>query len=106
MDQTIRKILELDATGEQRLQVSELLCEKKRLDAAEQADAFRQAQTHQIRDILTEFEEQIRAESEQKLAEQRQTFDKQADMISKQFEVQHEALLETLFTETLREAER
>ncbi|MBR6107149.1 MAG: hypothetical protein IKQ39_03990 [Oscillospiraceae bacterium] len=106
MDQTIRQILELDAATEQRLRASQAACEQKRLDAAAQADAIRQAQEHQTRDTIIEFEEQARASCEQKLTEQRQTFDKQADALSKQFEEQHETLLESLYAETLLEAER
>ena len=106
MDQTIKQILELDAATEQRLQVSRTVCEQKRRKAAAQADAIRQAQQHQTRDTIIEFEEQTRTAFEQKLAGQQQTFEKQADAISKQFEEQHESLLESLFAETLREAER
>jgi len=106
VDQTIRQILELDAATEQRLQASELVCEQKRREAEERAEAIRQAQEHQTRDTIIEFEEQTRSECERKLAEQRQTFEKQADAISRQFEEQHEALLDSLFAETLLEAER
>ncbi|MBQ8920775.1 MAG: hypothetical protein IJ060_01260 [Oscillospiraceae bacterium] len=105
MDQTIRRILELDAETEQRLEASRLKCGQMRAEAEHRAAAIRQAQAHQTRDTITEFEEQTRESCEQKLAVQRQAFDRQADAISKQFEEQHESLLESLFEETLREAE-
>ncbi len=105
MDQTIRKILELDSETEQRLQESRQKCEEIRAGAERQAAAIRQAQAHQTRDTITDFEEQTRENCEQKLAVQRQAFDRQADAISKQFEEQHESLLHSLFEETLREAE-
>ncbi|MBR3269584.1 MAG: hypothetical protein IKI58_12790 [Oscillospiraceae bacterium] len=105
MDQTIRKILELDAATEQRLQDAKQQCAKIRAEAEQKAAAIRQAQAHQTRDTVFEFEEQTRADCEQKLAVQRQAFEKQADAISKQFEEQHESLLASLFEETLREAE-
>lgn len=106
MDQTIRKILELDAAAEERLQASALQCRKKLREARRQAAAIRQAQAHLTRDTIVEFEEQTRSECEQKLAEQQKEFDRLADAVSKQFEEQHEALLDTLFADTLREAER
>jgi len=106
VDQTIKQILELDAATEQRLRASQLVCEQKRQNAIEQAEAIRQAQAHQTRDTIFEFEEQTRAECERKLAEQQLVFDRQADAITKQFEGHHEALLESLYEETLREAER
>ena len=105
MDQTIRKILELDAETEQRLETSRQKCEQIRQDAEQKASAIRQAQVHQTRDMITEFEEQTREACEQKLAVQRQDFDRQTDAITKQFEEQHESLLNSLFEETLREAE-
>ena len=76
MDQTIRKILELDAATEERLSASRLQCRKKVEDARKQAAAMKQAQKHQTRDSITELEEQTRSECEQKIAELRGSFDR------------------------------
>lgn len=105
MEQTIRQILELDAAAEERLKASELQCRKMVEDARKQAAAIRQAQKHQTRDTILEAEEQARAECEQKTAEMREKYDRRADAMSKRFAQTHDALLETLFQETLREAE-
>ena len=105
MDQTIRKILELDAATEERLSAARLQCRKQIEDARKQASAMKQAQKHQTRDSITELEEQTRSECEQKIAEMRSGFDRRAEQMAEQFEAQHDALLETLFSETLHEAE-
>lgn len=105
MEQTIRKILELDAAAEERLKRSELECSRKVQDARKQAAAIRQAQKHQTRDTIIEAEEQARAECEKKSAEMREKYDRRADEMSRRFAETHDALLETLFQETLREAE-
>ena len=44
MDQTIRKILELDAATEERLSAARLQCRKQVEDARKQASAMKQAQ--------------------------------------------------------------
>lgn len=105
MEQTIRKILELDAAAEERLRAAELQCQKTVQDARKQAAAIRQAQKHQTRDTIIEAEEQARTECEQKTAEMREKYDRRADEMSKRFAETHDALLKTLFEETLREAE-
>ncbi|MBQ6040457.1 MAG: hypothetical protein K5705_01950 [Oscillospiraceae bacterium] len=105
MDQTIRKILELDAETEDRLNASRLKCTRMLSDARKQAAAVTQAQKHQTRDTITELEEQTRSECEQKIAELRAGFDRRTEAMTKQFETQHDTLLNTLFEETLREAE-
>ena len=105
MDQTIRKILELDAATEERLSAARLQCRKQVEDARKQAAAMKQAQKHQTRDSITELEEQTRSECEQKIAELRGSFDRRAEQMAEQFEAQHDTLLEALFSETLREAE-
>ena len=105
MDQTIRKILELDAATEERLSAARLQCRKQVENARKQASAMKQAQKHQTRDSITELEEQIRSECEQKIIKLRSGFDRRAEEMSEQFSAQHDALLDTLFSETLREAE-
>lgn len=106
MDQTIRKILELDTATEQRLKASELQCSKKIADAKQQAAAMKQAQKIQTRDSITELEEQARSEWEQKIAALRTDFDSRADAMSAHFAAQHDALLRALFDETLQAAEQ
>lgn len=105
MDQTIRRILELDASVEDRLRVSELEADRLLKDARKQASAIRQASRHQTRDAIMELEEQLRSESEQKIAAVRGEYDSRSEAVTKQFAAQHDALLETLFAETLRDAE-
>lgn len=105
MDQTIRKILELDAATEERLSTARLQCRKQIEDARKQASAMKQAQKHQTRDSITELEEQTRSECEQKIAALRGGFDRRAEEMSAQFAKEHDALLEALFSETLHEAE-
>ena len=106
MDQTIRKIIELDAETETKLQASKLACRNRIKDARKQASAIKQAQSHQTRDTISEFEEQTRAEYEEQVAQMQQRFDREADALSEQFEVQHQTLLESLFRETLSAAEQ
>ena len=105
MDQTIRKILELDAATEERLSAARLQCRKQVEDARKQASAMKQAQKHQTRDSITELEEQTRSECEQKIAALRGGFDRRAEEMSARFAEEHDALLEALFSETLHEAE-
>ncbi len=105
MDQTIRKILELDAATEERLSASRLQCRRTVEDARKQAAAMKQAQKHQTRDSITELEEQTRTECEQKINALRGEFDRRAETMAAEFEAQHDALLDALFSETLREAE-
>ena len=105
MDQTIRKILELDAATEERLRAAKLAARRKVEDARKQATAMKQAQRHQTRDTIIELEEQARSEYEQKIADVRGEFDRKAEAMTAEFAAQHDDLLETLFAETLREAE-
>lgn len=105
MDQTIRKILELDAATEERLSASALQCRQQIEAAHAKAAAISQAQQHQTRDAIVELEEQARSDYEQKIAELRGGFDRRAESMTKEFEAQHDTLLQTLFEETLREAE-
>lgn len=105
MDQTIRKILELDTATEERLNASQLQCSKRVGDAKKQAAAMKQAQKIQTRDSITELEEQARSEWEQKIAALRTDYDSRTDAMSGHFESQHDALLQALFDETLRAAE-
>ena len=105
MDQTIRKILELDAETENRLNASKLKCSEIVENARSQAAAIAQAQKHQTRDTVTELEEQARTECERKIAELRSGFEAQTEAMERQFRTQHDALLNTLFDETLRAAE-
>ena len=105
MDQTIRKILELDAETETRLNAAKQKCSRMLEDARAQADAIAQAQKHQTRDTITEIEEQTRNECERKIAELRAGFESQSEAMERQFNTQHDALLNTLFEETLRAAE-
>lgn len=105
MDQTIRKILELDAATEERLSASRLQCRKQVEDSRRQAAAMKQAQQHQTRDSITELEEQTRTECEQQIAKLRSGFDSRTEKMSEQFSQQHDALLSALFSDTLHEAE-
>lgn len=105
MDQTILKILELDAATEERLSASKLQCEQKIAAARKQAAAMRQAQRHQTRDSIFEVEEQSRAECEQKIAELRGGFDRRTETMAAEFDARHDALLNALFEDTLHEAE-
>ena len=105
MDQTIRKILELDAATEDRLNAAQLKCSRMIEDARKQAAAIAQAQKYQTRDTITEIEEQTRSECEKKIAELQSGFDRQSEALTTQFETQHDTLLNTLFDETLRAAE-
>lgn len=106
MDQMIRRIMELDADTEERLRTSELECRRTVEDAQKKAAAFAEAQAHQTRDTIEEYEEQKRTEYEAQSAELRAGFDSRTDAMAKQFAAQHDALLDALFAETLREAER
>ena len=106
MDQTIRKILELDTATEERLKASELQCSKRIADAKKQAAAMKQAQKIQTRDGITELEEQARSEWEQKIGALRADFDRRTDAVSEHFASQHDALLRCLFDETLQAAEQ
>lgn len=106
MDQTIRRILELDAETEVRLEASRTECRRLVDEARARAAALAEAEMHRTRDTVEEFEEQTQTESEQRMAELRAEYDRRADVMSQQFAAQHEALLETLFAETLAEAER
>ncbi|MBR3419792.1 MAG: hypothetical protein IKG82_13980 [Oscillospiraceae bacterium] len=105
MDQTIRKIMELDAETENRLNASKQKCAQIVEDARKQAAAIAQAQKHQTRDTITELEEQARTECERKIAELRAGFESQSEAMERHFNTQHDALLNTLFDETLRAAE-
>lgn len=106
MDQMIRRILELDSATEERLQASRTECSETVEQARRQAAALAQARKHHTRDLVQEFEEQTRLDCEQKIAALRVRYDSRADEMTKQFEAQHDALLDELFEETLREAER
>ena len=105
MDQTIRKILELDAQTEERLSASREMCSRIIEEARQKAAAIAQAQKHQTRDTVTELEEQARTECDQKIAELRAGFESRSEAMERHFKTQNEALLNTLFDETLREAE-
>lgn len=105
MDQTILKILELDAATEERLSASRLQCEKKIADARQQAAAMKQAQRHQTRDSIIELEEQKRSECEQKIEALRGNYDRRTEAMAAQFRAQHDALLDALFEATINEAE-
>ncbi len=105
MDQTIRKILELDAATEERLSASRQQCRQLIEDSQKQAAAMKQAQRHHTRDSITELEEQTRTEYEQKINAMRADFDHRTEAMSEQFTAQHEALLTALFADTLQEAE-
>ena len=105
MDQTIRRILELDASTEERLQASELECRRTVEEAREKAAALAEAQMHQTRDTIEEYEEQTRSACEEQIAGLRARFDRRGDEMEQQFTAERAALLDTLFQETLREAE-
>ena len=105
MDQTIRKILELDAQTEERLTASRDACARILENARVQAAAIAQAQKHQTRDTVTELEEQARSECDRRIAELRAGFESRSEAMERQFETQHDQLLDTLFEETLRAAE-
>lgn len=105
MDQTINQILALDAETEERLQMSKTLCAQIIDDAHKKAAAIEQAQTHQTRDLIGEFEEQTRAAYEEKLAKLRAETDSTLESIREYFEARQDALLEALFQDTLRAAE-
>lgn len=105
MDQTIREIVRLDAAVEERLSAAEAACRKQISDARAQAAAVTEATEHQTRDAIVEYEESARGACEQKLAELRAEFDRRGDQLSEQFESRRAELLDTLFQETLREAE-
>ena len=106
MDQTIRRILELDAETEERLEASRTECRKLVSDARARAAAMAEAERHRTRDTIEEFEEQTQSDAEARMAELRTQFDSRADLMTQQFSAQYDALLEALFAETLREAER
>ncbi|MCQ2416342.1 MAG: hypothetical protein MJ071_00845 [Oscillospiraceae bacterium] len=105
MDQTIRKILELDAAAEERLTAANLECKNRIQTARQQAEAIRQAQKHQTNDTIFEAEETARREFEKQAADMRVEYDLLAKSIREQYEAQHDQLIETLFKDTLREAE-
>ena len=105
MDQTILKILGLDAATEERLSASKLQCEAMISDARRQAAAIKQAQRHQTRDSIIELEEQKRSECEQKIEALRGGFDRRTEAMAAQFDAQHDTLLQALFEATLNEAE-
>lgn len=105
MDQTIRRILALDEEVEEKLQASELQAKRILSDARRQADAIEQAAGHQTRDAIVETEEQLRSSYEEKSAALREKSDRRIEAVSSQFRTQHDTLLETLFADTLREAE-
>lgn len=106
MDQTIRRIMELDAETEERLAASRAECLKIVADARTSAKAIEEAQAHQTRYTIEDYEEQNRGDSEKRADALRADYDRRAEEMTQQFEAQHDALLETLFAETLREAER
>lgn len=106
MDQTIRRILELDAETEERLAASQEECRRLVDEARARAAALAEAEGRRTRDTIEEFEEQTQAESEQRSAELREKYDRRAEEMTAQFSAQHDALLEALFAETLAEAER
>ena len=105
MDQTINRILALDADTEERLRASELICGEILAKAREQAAAIEQAQTHQTRTLISDFEEQKRTECEERLAKQQAESEAELSHISEYFEAKQEELLRTLLQETLRAAE-
>lgn len=105
MDQTIRRILELDAATEERLAASRLLCSEKIEQARKQAAAIEQAMSVQTRDTVTEIEEQERIACEEKTAKVRGDFDQRTEAMTKRFSAQHDALLDALFADTLQDAE-
>ena len=105
MDQTINQILALDAKTEERLSASRKSCEKIIADARRQAAAIEQAQTHQTRELIGDFEEQTRQSCEEKLAKLRAESEGDLEKISEYFEKREDALLETLMQETLRAEE-
>ena len=105
MDQTIRRILELDAATEERLEASRRLCSERLEEARRQAAAIEQAQSVQTRDTVTEIEEQERRSCEEKTDRLREGFDSRAEAMTKHFEAQHDALLDALFADTLKDAE-
>lgn len=105
MDQTIREIVRLDAAVKERLSAAEAACRKQVSDARAKAAAVTEATEHQTRDAIVEYEEAAREQCEQKLAELRAEFDRRGDQLSEQFERRRAELLDTLFQETLHEAE-
>lgn len=105
MDQTIREIIQLDASVEERLAAARLACEQQLTAAREQASAIAEASERQIRDTVLEYEEQAREACETRLAELRADFDRKGDAMTRQFDTQRSELLEALFRDTLAEAE-
>lgn len=105
MDQTILEILQLDAEIDAKLTAADAERKKQLSDARRQASAVKEASRHQVRDTIVEYEEQAKEECEQKLAKLRAGFDKQGDAVEEQFVARHDDLLDSLFRETLKEAE-
>ncbi len=104
MDDTIRKILELDAQVDARLRAGTLKCREKLELAKEQSEALAQAQEHGTRDAIDEYEQHTREEFEEKTKALREEFDATAAKLQHLFEDRHDELLEQLFQDTLREA--
>lgn len=105
MDQTIVEILRLDAEIDAKLKAAKADRKKQLSDARRQAAAVAEASRHQVHDAVVEYEEQAREECEQKIAKLRAGFDKQGDAVEEQFVARHDDLLDSLFHETLKEAE-
>jgi len=105
LDQTILEILRLDAEIDAKLTAADADRRKQLSEARRQAAGVAEASRHQVRDAITEYEEQAREDCEQKLSKLRAGFEQQGDAVEQQFVAQHDTLLETLFRETLREAE-
>lgn len=105
MDQTIRMILELDAAAEARLQASEAACAQTIENAKEKASALAEARERQTSDAIYELEEIERTAAEQEIRALQADYEKKSAALEKQFTDDREAMISSLVSEILAEAE-
>lgn len=105
MDNTIRMILELDATAEKRLQDASADCVKTIEEAKKTAAAFDEARSHQTADAIFELEEETRAACEQEIDSLQADYNEQSAKLDKQFTEQQERLIAQMRSAILAEAE-
>ncbi len=105
MDNTIRTILELDASAEQRLQTASQQCESWIEQAKQKAAALDEARHHATADAIFEFEEKERAAAETEINRLQNEYTAESQKLEKQFSGGNDKMLALLFDEVIAQAE-
>ncbi len=106
MDDTIKLLLETDATVESRRQAAITESEQLLENARQQAAAQSEARTHHTKDLIFDIEETERTAYEEKYRTLLSDYEAQTAALSQQFDEHHELLLQRLMQQVLAGAEQ